>query len=37
MIFDVKIMKGFRRKARWIADSHKTEIPTSIMYTTTVI
>ena len=28
--------EGFRRKARWVADGHKTESPASVTYSTVV-
>ena len=34
MIFDIKLGKNFRRKARFFADGHKTETPASITYST---
>ena len=27
LIFDIKLGEGFRRKARWVADGHKTPSP----------
>ena len=36
LIFDVKLGEGFRRKARWVADGHKTEAPSSVTYSTVV-
>ena len=36
LIFDVKLSEGFRRKARWVADGHKTESPASVTYSTVV-
>ena len=36
MIFDVKLGENFRRKARFCADGHKTEAPTSVTYSTVV-
>lgn len=36
MIFDVKLGENFRRKARLVADGHKTETPTSLTYSTVV-
>ena len=36
MIFDVKLGENFRRKARFCADDHKTEAPTSVTYSTVV-
>ena len=35
-IFDIKLGKGFRRKARLVADGHKTETPSSITYSSVV-
>ena len=36
IIFDVKLGEGFRRKARFVADGHKTETPAAITYSTVV-
>ena len=36
LIFDVKLGEGFRRKARWVADGHKTDAPTAVTYSTVV-
>ena len=36
IIFDVKFSENFRRKARYVADGHKTRTPTSITYSTVV-
>ena len=36
LIFDVKLAENFRRKARFVADGHKTETPTSVTYSTVV-
>ena len=36
MIFDVKLGENFRRKARFCADGHKTEAPTSVTYSIVV-
>ena len=36
MIFDVKLPENFRRKARLVADRHKTEPPSSVTYSTVV-
>ena len=36
MIFDIKISENFRRKARYVADGHKTEAPTSVTYSSVV-
>ena len=36
MVFDVKLAENFRRKARFVADGHKTEAPTGITYSTVV-
>ena len=36
MIFDVKMGENFRRKARMVADGHRTETPTSITYSSVV-
>ena len=35
-IFDIKLGENFRRKARLVADGHKTETPASITYSTVV-
>ena len=35
-IFDVKLGDGFRRKARLVADGHKTKPPTSVTYSSVV-
>ena len=32
MIFDIKIGKNFRRKARFVADGHKTNTPAAMTY-----
>jgi hypothetical protein len=32
MIFDVKIGENFRRKARFVADGHKTKMPAAMTY-----
>ena len=32
IIFDIKLGKGFRRKARFVGDGHKTKPPSSITY-----
>ncbi|CAJ1948165.1 unnamed protein product [Cylindrotheca closterium] len=36
MVFDVKLGKNFRRKARYCADGHKTEAPAALTYSTVV-
>ena len=36
IIFDVKLGENFRRKARFVADGHKTEPPSSVTYSTVV-
>ena len=36
MIFDINVGKNFRRNARFVADGHKTEAPSSITYCTVV-
>ena len=36
IIFDVKLGENFRRKARYVADGHKTEIPSSVTYSSVV-
>ena len=36
MIFDIKLGENFRRKARFVADGHKTETPSAITYSTVV-
>ena len=36
MIFDVKLGENFRRKARLVADGHKTDPPSSITYSSIV-
>ena len=36
MIFDVKLGENFRRKARLVADGHKTRPPSSVTYSTVV-
>lgn len=36
MIFDVKLGENFRRKARYVADGHKTTAPASMTYSTVV-
>ena len=37
LIFDVKLSKIFRRKARVVADGHLVETPVSITYSTVVL
>ena len=36
LIFDVKLGENFRRKARWVADGHKTSAPSAVTYSTVV-
>ena len=36
LIFDVKLGENFRRKARLVADGHKTSTPASVTYSTVV-
>ena len=36
MIFDIKLSEGFRRKAQFVADGHKTSAPASMTYSTVV-
>lgn len=36
LVFDVKLGKNFRRKARYCADGHKTEPPAAVTYSTVV-
>ena len=36
IIFDVKLGEGFRRKARFVGDGHKTETPSSVTYSSVV-
>ena len=36
VIFDMKLGEGFRRKAQFVGDGHKTETPSSMTYTTVV-
>jgi hypothetical protein len=36
IIFDVKLGENFRRKARFVADGHKTDTPPSVTYSTVV-
>ena len=36
MIFDIKLGENFRRKARYVADGHKTEVPASVTYSSVV-
>jgi hypothetical protein len=36
MIFDVKMGENFRRKARFVADGHKTETPAAMTYSSVV-
>jgi hypothetical protein len=32
LIFDIKLGKNFRQKARYVADGHKTDPPATIMH-----
>ena len=36
VIFDVKLGEGFRRKAQFVGDGHKTETPSSVTYSSVV-
>ena len=36
MIFDIKLGENFRRKARLVADGHKTDPPSSVTYSSVV-
>jgi hypothetical protein len=36
LVFDVKLSEGFRRKARFCADGHKTKAPASVTYSSVV-
>ena len=36
IIFDIKLGENFRRKARYVADGHKTETPSHITYNSVV-
>ena len=36
MVFDVKLGENFRRKARYVADGHKTAAPAALTYSTVV-
>ena len=36
LVFDLKLSEGFRRKARYCADGHKTKPPSSVTYSTVV-
>ena len=36
MIFDIKMSENFRRKARLVADGHKTEAPSAMTYSSVV-
>ena len=36
VVFDIKLAEGFRQKARFCADGHKTKAPSSVTYTTVV-
>ena len=36
IIFDVKLGKNFRRKARFVADDHKTNFPSLVTYSCVV-
>ena len=35
-VFDIKLGEGFRRKARLVADGHKTQPPSSVTYSSVV-
>ena len=36
LAFDVKLSENFRKKARFVADGHKTDAPVAITYSTVV-
>ena len=36
LVFDIKLGENFRRKARFCADGHKTDAPSSVTYSTVV-
>ena len=36
VIFDIKLGENFRRKARFVADGHKTDTPAAITYSSVV-
>ena len=36
VVFDIKLGEGFRQKARYCADGHKTKAPSSVTYFTVV-
>ena len=36
VVFDIKLGEGFRQKARFCADGHKTKIPSSVTYSTVI-
>ena len=36
IIFDIKLGENFRRKARLVADGHKTDSPSSVTYSSVV-
>ena len=36
LIFDIKLGEGFRRKARFVGDGHKTKPPSSVTYSSVV-
>ena len=36
IIFDIKLGEGFRRKARYVGDGHKTKTPSSVTYSSVV-
>ena len=36
LIFDIKLSENFRRKARLVADGHKTQTPKSVTYSSVV-
>ena len=36
LVFDIKLGENFKRKARYCADGHKTDAPSSVTYSTVV-
>ena len=36
LVFDIKLSENFRRKARYVADGHRTGVPAAITYSTVV-
>ena len=36
LVFDIRLSENFRRKARFVADGHKTSAPAAITYSTIV-